>query len=317
MEISIIVPVYNVEEYLERCIISIVNQIYRDFELILVDDGSTDNSGNICDVFANRFDWIRVIHKENGGLSDARNTGLLSAKGDYVTFIDSDDIVSSNYLLCHYNALCQNNAEVSCARFEFFSGKCTLVDAPKNIYKKTRVYSGRDACKALLYGKIFQTSSCNILLKKEIALNNPFPIGRYHEDELTTFRYFLSARSVVMTEYITYYYFQRENSIMHSYGKPVFDLLAAADNYPKYFQQYSKDLYNASLCKKYSLYLFTIINYPILEIKRPDIFEKVDNYVRNHSFDILFDCHSPIKTKKMVLKFLLKSFEYWRRKYEK
>ena len=103
--ISVIVPVYNVETYLDECIKSLVKQTYSKFELILIDDGSTDSSGQLCDAWKETDDRIKVIHKENGGLSTARNAGLDVAKGDYICFIDSDDFVTDNYLLSFVDAI--------------------------------------------------------------------------------------------------------------------------------------------------------------------------------------------------------------------
>lgn len=304
MEISIIVPVYNVEKYLERCIDSILNQNFKDFELILVDDGSTDKSGEICDKYAKRYSYIRVIHKENGGPSEARNEGILQANGKYVTYIDSDDLISSDYLDCLFNALCHYKADVSCAKFAFFSDDSPLNNTSQ-ISHNSRVYTGENACLALLYEKNFQTSSCNILLKKEIALKNLFPEGKYHEDDMTTFRYFLSANKVVMTDSVTYFYYQREGSIMHTDGQPVLDEIAAANNYPLYCKKYSKKLYKASLCKKYSLYLCTIVNYPSLKQNNPKLYEDVKKYLVDHSIDILFDIRSSVNIKKQALRLLL------------
>ena len=109
--ISIIIPVYNVEEYIEQCIQSVINQTYKKLEIILIDDGSLDKSGKICDAYADRDKRIIVIHKENGGLSDARNKGIDIASGEYITFVDSDDYVEDSFIEDLYTTLINNNAE--------------------------------------------------------------------------------------------------------------------------------------------------------------------------------------------------------------
>ena len=111
--ISVIVPVYKVEIYLDKCIESILAQTYKNFELILVDDGSPDRCPMLCDLYAKKYDMVRVIHKTNGGLSDARNVGVLNAKGEYVTFIDSDDYVAEDYLETLWNLKSKYEAEIT------------------------------------------------------------------------------------------------------------------------------------------------------------------------------------------------------------
>ena len=116
VKISVIVPVYNVITYIDRCICSIINQTYRDFEVILVDDGSTDDSGLRCDEYALKYDYIKVIHKENGGLSDARNCGCLCSIGEYITFVDSDDYIDFTYLEKLYEVVSHTEAEIVICR---------------------------------------------------------------------------------------------------------------------------------------------------------------------------------------------------------
>ena len=118
--ISIIVPVYKVEKYLSECVDSILNQTYKNFELILVDDGSPDNSGKICDEYAKRDGRVKVIHKENGGVSSARNAGLDNAKGEYVTFVDSDDIIDTRYLDLMYRKIVETGSDICFCHFDRF-----------------------------------------------------------------------------------------------------------------------------------------------------------------------------------------------------
>ena len=304
MEISVIVPVYNVEKYLYRCVESILNQSFKDYELILVDDGSTDKSGNICDEYAKKYEYVRVIHKKNGGPSETRNTGILQANGNYVTYIDSDDYVSNDYLECLYNLLMLQNADIACARFCSFDDQGVINNDNCN-KTSVRTYSGKNACIALLNEKDFQTSSCNLLIKKEIAIENLFPIGKYHEDELTTFKYFLAAEKVAITDKIIYYYYQREGSIMHIFGRPVIDEIAAADYYVDYCSKISKELYKASLNKKYSLYLHVLKNYPQIRTEYKETFLNMKRFLYFNSIRQLLAINTLFDKKKTALKFLL------------
>ena len=113
VKVSVIVPIYNVEEYINKCIDSILNQTFREFELILVDDGSTDNSGNICDTYKSIDNRVRVIHKDNGGLSDARNFGIEAATGEFLYFIDGDDFIHEDTLESMYNSIMKTNSDIS------------------------------------------------------------------------------------------------------------------------------------------------------------------------------------------------------------
>ena len=239
MKISVIVPVYNVELYLERCIKSILSQTYKDFELILVDDGSPDKSGEICDHYRSIDSRICVIHKENGGLSDARNAGVLSATGEYITFIDSDDYVSSNYLEYLMHLATITNADISVGCF-----KRTNLDScefsKNNRYKETTVLDPIEACKEILtmgkYERMLVIACCK-LIKKDLCVRNPFPVGFKHEDRATTYKYYYCSKKIAFGNEEIYAYFQNENSIMNTRGdKKNTDMITAKTNCALYFE---------------------------------------------------------------------------------
>ena len=169
--ISVIIPVYNIEIYIKRCVNSIINQTYKNLEIILVDDGSTDNSGKICDDYEKKDARIKVIHKENGGLSDARNCGIEKSNGKYITTVDGDDFVTEKYVETLYNLIIENSADISSInRFDFLendaNGKCIKVEYYNNCPKVT-VFSSKE----------YEIKS---LLK---AYTNPIVVlqGHYHE----------------------------------------------------------------------------------------------------------------------------------------
>lgn len=305
MKISVLVPVYNVEKYLNRCVDSILNQTYRDFELLLVDDGSTDSSGRICDEYESAYPFVHVFHNKNSGLSHARNYGTERAKGIYVTYIDSDDYVAPDYLQCLYETAVNYHAEVSCARFEIVDDS-SVIKPQSSSGNTVKTYTGIEACEALLYGRGFCTSACNCLIRTDIARKNLFPVGKYHEDELTTFRYLLSASTVAATDRVLYYYYQRESSIMHTFGQAVIDEVSAADNYVAYFKPMSKAMYRAAMCKKYSLYAAVIRDYPQIETACPDLYTQVVRFLRTYSVPMLLNRKTTFGCKKMVMGVLLK-----------
>lgn len=217
--VSVIVPVDKVEHYLSRCLDSIVTQSYKNIEIILVDDGSPDKCGIICDEYAKRDPRIRVIHKENGGLSDARNCGVEIANGAYITFIDSDDYIAPNYIEYLYNLAVENDADISCCCSVKTSDNTVAFDT-KSEKQKPQVLSGRETCFAL-FGALYLTlvTAWGKLYKESIVKKYPFPKGRKHEDEGTTYKYYYEATKVVVGDAQLYAYYQNPSGIMHSLPK--------------------------------------------------------------------------------------------------
>ena len=214
--ISIIVPVYNVEKYINRCVDSIVKQTYENIEIILVNDGSSDRSGCLCDEWVKRDNRIKVLHKENSGPSETRNMGVEIAAGDYISFIDSDDYVSNDYISSLYHSIIESKADIACCNYT----SVHTTDVEDVFYKgKTgfRIISGKSACSEMyepeksvyycvLWGKLF---------KPEIVKSFPLPVGKVHEDSATTFKYLYSAEKVSVSDEVLYAYYQNEKSIMH------------------------------------------------------------------------------------------------------
>lgn len=210
--LSVIVPVYNVEAYLPRCVDSILSQTHQNLELILVDDGARDNSGAICDDYAARDSRVKVIHKENGGLSSARNAGLDVAKGEYIAFVDSDDWVTTD-AYAHLLALAQKyEVKLVCGgRYDVNekTGAKTVGLCPK----QETVISAEE-----LVGRIFlwdgcDSSACDKLYHRSILENYRFPEGKVCEDVPVTYKIVLSAERVAMSDRPFYHYYHRAGSI--------------------------------------------------------------------------------------------------------
>lgn len=208
--ISVIVPIYNVEKYIDKCIGSIVNQKYKNLEIILVDDGSTDNCPTLCDEWSKRDSRIVVIHKENGGLSDARNAGMDIMSGEYVSFVDGDDYVNERYIEVLYNNLVKYGADVSQVSFnkeEVYSENEIRVEA----------LDASVACKNFYISKMPQMmiSSCAKLFKTDLISNQRFPKGRNFEDQFFTPRVVYFSHKIVMSNERLYNYINRQDSITH------------------------------------------------------------------------------------------------------
>ncbi len=216
--ISIIVPVYNVENYIKDCLDSILNQTFCEFELILVDDGSTDKSSEICDEYASKDNRISVIHQTNRGLSAARNTGLEKAKGNYIGFVDSDDTITKNMYQVLYDNLIEYQADLSvCSVYEKRKNNRWQIEQPKyeNVVK---IYSGTELINYLTYQK-YQTllpMANNKLYRRELIEHIRYPNGKIHEDEFIIHELLFHAKKVVISKAQLYEYLIREDSITGS-----------------------------------------------------------------------------------------------------
>lgn len=212
-KISVIVPVYNVEKYLPTCLDSLLGQTYQNLEIILVDDGSTDNSGKICDEYAEKDSRIQVVHQENGGLSIARNSGLEYAAGEYVSFVDSDDWMSQNAFRILYQGLKKYHAQCSVGRFTHVMDKEGKLSYEKREKCQVRCDDSREAMKhALLRG----SSACNRLFERALFQDVRFPEHKTNEDEIAILRVYEKCSRVVFLDKYTYFYRRRPNSITTS-----------------------------------------------------------------------------------------------------
>lgn len=213
--ISIIVPVYNVERYLERCIKSIQKQTFTNYELILINDGSLDKSGEICDCYAENDKRISVIHKENGGLSSARNAGIRVAKGAYLFFVDSDDVIHPNALEILYSNMQNNCSDISTGNFCRFSKDSQLNFSYNEKAKKGIELSGIEILEKLYDRDIAAryVSACGKLIKRDLFDGILFPEGRLFEDEFTTYLLYYKSRKITAVDMQLYYYFVNDNGI--------------------------------------------------------------------------------------------------------
>ena len=211
--ISVIVPVYKVEKYLEKCIESVLKQTYTNLQIILVDDGSPDNCGKICDEYAKKDSRIEVIHKANGGLSDARNVGISKAKGRYIGFVDSDDYIAEDMYEILLNLIKKYDADVSiCNLYDVIDGN----ECIRNKENGIREYSRLDILKKVLLDKNIQSYAWNKLYEKELFDEIKYPIGKKYEDIGTTFYLFEKCNKIVVTSEPEYYYLKRADSLVNN-----------------------------------------------------------------------------------------------------
>jgi len=220
-KISIIVPIYNVKNYLKQCVSSIISQTYTNLEIILVDDGATDGCSELCDELAQTDNRIRVIHKPNGGLSDARNAGLDIATGDYIGFVDSDDSIESDMFELLLDNILKYNADISCCRYTrvWDNGKVEEIGNDHVV----SVYKGNDGLKEYIYGKTMDPFVCNKLYKAEL-LNKPdgskqrFIKGIVGEDNPFNIDIFKNVNTVVLAGESKYRYLQKRAGAITNSG---------------------------------------------------------------------------------------------------
>lgn len=210
--ISIIIPVYNVERYLDRCVSSVTGQDYRNLEIILVDDGATDSCPRLCESWAGKDSRIKVIHKEHGGLSDARNAGLRVAGGDLIGFVDSDDWIGPEMYSRLKAALEKDQSDIAACSVEMVwedEGRTKLLKEQENI-----ILNRLEAQKELLYESRLRQTVCDKLYRRKVLEGVFFEKGKQHEDVFWSYKVIGNAERVSVIDYVGYYYRQRRESIM-------------------------------------------------------------------------------------------------------
>ncbi|OJH47577.1 glycosyltransferase family 2 protein [Lactococcus lactis] len=275
--ISVIVPVYNVKEYLEECIRSIINQTYENLEIILVDDGSTDGSSEICDEYAARDKRIRIIHKENGGLSSARNVGINHANGLYISFVDSDDWLELDLYKILYGAIKATNADIAaCGRYlASESGKLKM-----HCSDEQRIYSRKEALK-----EIFQLGSIDVaawdkLYHRSVIEEIRFPEGEINEDTAVVYEVFNNVKKLVHVGCPLYNYRVRIGSITKSGYSQKFDVVF--EHCKKLYRDIEKT--DSDLLDDLSVYITHLSYNMLVKIVRSDF----DTYKKQYMeyFDI-------------------------------
>ena len=225
--VSVIIPFYNTEKYARDCLDSVIRQTYRELEIILVDDGSPDLCGEICESYAASDGRIRVIHKENGGLSDARNAGIEAATGEYITFVDSDDVVDARYVEGMLAALEQYGADIVQIQYTYYFKELGGRDPH---FGEAVVAEGDEAFRNLMRRREANESACAKLYRREVIGDIRFPKGRINEDTLTTYKFLLRSRLTVFLPDYLYFYRYNNSGILHSkFSEKRFTILTVFD----------------------------------------------------------------------------------------
>ena len=290
--ISVIVPCYKVECYLPKCVDSILRQTYKNLEVILVDDGSPDRSGEICDTYATKDPRIVVIHKANGGLSDARNVGIDQAKGEWITFIDSDDFVSDDYVEVLFNLVAEYGCECSvCPLNPFKEGEEPVVDSAA---KHKECMQPQKAVEQMFYQEKYDNNAASKLFHKRLFESGiRFPKGMIFEDLAITYKLLLLSKGVAYTDARLYNYLLRDGSIEGRYTpKKIEDGLAVLKSMDENIAMF-QGIEKAYQSRKLSFLLHLLLTMP----KGAAHYEEMVSDAKKLRKTVLFDIHGRKKAR--------------------
>ena len=246
--ISVIVPVYGVEKYVAKCLDTIINQTYRNLEIILVDDGTKDRSGIICEEYAKRDGRIKVFHKENGGLSDARNYGIEHSTGEYLTFIDSDDYLDLDYVEFLYNLIKKGYRMSLCSLHVVYTSNGHIENKGNG---KEVILSGKQCIEMMCYHEEVDTAAYAKLMHRDLFDKVRYPKGKIFEDIGTSYLLFDQCDEIICSFVPKYYYVIRNNSIVTSeFNLSKLDLIEMTNQMADYVNVKYPDLENATLRRR-------------------------------------------------------------------
>jgi glycosyltransferase involved in cell wall biosynthesis len=294
--VSIIVPIYNSEKYLSKCIDSILHQNYKELQVILVDDGSTDKSGGICDNYRNMDPRVLVIHKANGGMSDARNEGLRHVIGYYTTFVDSDDYISPNMISSLLDTMNKHHADISiCAIKKVYNYNCAPDDS---CTQEIVQFSGEQAVENLDYHRVISASLPGKLFRSELFVGLTFAIGKRYEDLGVIYILLLNAKIVCYSPRIMYYYYQRHSSVMHQkFDAHSMDRIEMSQNQILYIKEDYPSLLIAAYTRLFISTVQTLRIIPLLGNRYRSERKVIRKLIKQYRFIVAKNCNAKLETR--------------------
>lgn len=290
--ISVIVPVYNVAKYLDNCIVSIQKQTYANLEIFLIDDGSTDESGSICDKYALEDKRIQVIHQENQGLSATRNKGISVCKGEFVSFIDSDDFIDKRFIEIMHDIMVESGCDLVCMESaNFYDGDEGKIysywDRIDNQKKQYTVYSSEQMLDTAFYQHLSVTGAPLKLYRKKLFQNILFPVGRYYEDLATTYLFILNSNYVSVLHHRLYAYRIRKSGIMNStFNDRCLDCIWVGKKLVDDMKEMPSQIKEAACCAAFRI---NRIVFPKISFRNKLQKEKVWNEILMYRKTVIFD----------------------------
>lgn len=303
--VSIVVPVYNVKQYLRRCVNSLIQQTYSNIEILLIDDGSKDGSAELCDEFASMYSNVNVIHQKNAGLSAARNTGTMHARGKYICYVDSDDYCDLDMVEYLFYLKNTYRADMSVCGIRVIYDNRKLKNKFQYGDKSEECLDSYECIEKMLYNKGIDVSACAKLYKTELMKKIPYPLGKKHEDIGTTYKIFMACERIACGYSSKYNYCIRSNSITtSSVDKTIFDMLELADKMCRDVVKRYPSLVKAVI--RYRVYVrFVLYN----RISYSAEFEKeraeIEKFILAHRISILFNPFVPIRDRLAILLFTI------------
>ena len=298
--ISVVVPIYNVEIYLKECVDSILNQTYRNIEVILVDDESPDSCGKICDDYKLLDKRIKVVHKKNGGLSDARNAGMKVASGELITFVDSDDYISQDFVKILFDAITEFDSDIAIANM-----KRTSKRDERNTETNWTVssFKAEEALIRMLYGTPFGTSACGKIFKRNLFTDVEFPYEKFSEDLFTIYKTILKSKRVTYIGFDGYFYYYRDEGsiVVSGYKEKHLEALDAVDNIAKVVK--GKPQFDDAISTQYINVIYDIA------ARNPKISEyqnkRIQSILKAHRMNVLKNSKAPKRLRVFALLSLL------------
>lgn len=281
IKVSIIVPVYNIQEYVDDCVESLIHQTYKNIEIILVDDGSTDNSGAICDSYKEKDNRIQVIHQENGGLSQARNIGISLATGDYVVFVDGDDIVSLELVRIAVSLIEKNECNILFWKYAKFLDTAPIFNND-DVILNDRVVSVIDCLERLILHKMNE-AVWNGIYSRNIIIDEKFPVNKQNEDVFWKYKIIMKGINITCIDNLLYFYRIRSGSIVHSpFSWKKFDSLEGRYNRAKDIIYNYSELKSIVICEVYvaAMFLYYDAYVNLKGNEKKLALKKINNYLK-------------------------------------
>lgn len=312
--ITVVIPVYKVEQYINECIDSILKQSYSNLEIILVDDGSPDQCGKICDEYMKKDSRIKVIHQENKGLSGARNSATDIATGKFITYVDSDDWISEDMIKTLYNAIKENHTRIACGAFEsFFEDGTTVTNNHNN---ETFIYSKQEALDCFLFNEYITPCVWGKLYDIKLWNNIRCPEGKLFEDQFTTYKILDLCEKVVFVTRPLYHYRKRNGSIGHSnFDKKTYQLYDAIhEEYNYISRKYGEQCPNIAVAR--TTWEVVFANMMISNNYRDKkVIKEIQKFARNNIKKIM-QCQYISKVRKIQLLMFVYSFPIYVKFYK-
>lgn len=294
--ITVIVPFYKVEDYIDRCIRSILNQTYKNLEIILVDDGSPDNCGNIIDRYAQIDPRIIALHKENGGLSDARNYATQLARGEFLSYIDGDDWVSPYYIENLYSAIIKDNADLAVSGFQMVYEDKPNDNQPDNVLRDYMQVGMEECLRSMFYQRGIETSAASKLYKRDMFHMLVYPKGKLYEDIPVTYAVIKHAKKIAIIKNEDYYYFQRATSIQNtSFVPQKLEAIEHMKDVVNDIENSYQQLISAAHCRYFSC--VCNILFQICDMKYEAEKKLLWNEVKHYRGEVLVDREASLKSR--------------------